>query len=110
MAMRRFEAQQNETGVQAVARRVFGGAMVIAGVAHRTFARRTYRVQVPELVPETLPITLDQGVVRSGLVEIAVGSSLILLLKQRQVLWIGLADKECNPDLRVSGIKSSHPR
>jgi uncharacterized membrane protein len=62
-----------------------GGMLVFAGTSHLTFARRAFRAQVPPWVP--LPV--DLVVVLSGVVEIALGSALLLLGRQRiPVGWI----------------------
>ena len=56
-------------------RTLLGGALVFAGVSHLTFARRAFRAQVPEWVP----LPKDETVVYSGLAEIALGATLILI-------------------------------
>lgn len=59
---------------RALARRVLGGALVSAGVSHLTFARRDFQAQVPDFVP----LRKDTTVVLSGIVEVALGSALLL--------------------------------
>lgn len=51
-----------------------GGLLIFAGVGHLTFARRQFQAEVPDWVP----MHKDRVVVHSGLVEIALGSALIL--------------------------------
>lgn len=69
-----------------LARVALGGALVFAGIAHLTFARRDFRAQVPETVVELGPLTVDQVVVGSGVVEVALGSALLLAPPSRRRL------------------------
>jgi uncharacterized membrane protein len=64
----------NDARMKTIARRVLGGSLIFAGVSHLTFARRAFRAQVPEFVP----LEKDTTVVLSGLVEVALGSALVL--------------------------------
>jgi uncharacterized membrane protein len=59
---------------------VLGGFLLGAGIGHLTFLRREFRAQVPDWVP--LPV--DDTVVLSGVAEIAIGASLILVDGPRQ--------------------------
>ncbi len=61
-----------------LARFALGGALVFAGVGHLTFAREEFRAQVPDTVTDVLPLTTDQVVLASGVVEIALGSAIAL--------------------------------
>lgn len=45
---------------------------------------------MPEFVPEMLPLTVDQVVVWSGVVEMAMGASLILFPRQRRAVGLVL--------------------
>lgn len=65
-----------KTGV----RILLGGALVFAGISHLSFARRSFRAQVPNWVP----LKTDDTVVYSGFVEIGLGSALILIPKRHQ--------------------------
>jgi uncharacterized membrane protein len=65
--------------------------MVFAGISHLTFARRAFRAQVPQFVPKLLPVTVDEVVVWSGVVEISVGAALLLFPRQRRPLGWALA-------------------
>lgn len=56
------------------ARTLLGGALVFAGAGHLTFARKEFYAQVPDWVP----LSRDDIVFYSGLVEIAMGAGLIL--------------------------------
>ena len=51
-----------------------GGALLFAGTAHLTFARRTFQAQVPPW----LPVDPDAVVLVSGVVEIVLGVALLL--------------------------------
>lgn len=51
-----------------------GGMLVLAGISHLTLARRAFRAQVPDWVP----LGKDETVLASGVVEIALGVSLVL--------------------------------
>ena len=71
-----------------VGRIVLGASLVFAGVAHLSFARTDFQAQVPPWQP----FDPDAVVVASGLVEIALGSALILSRQQRtKVGWIAAA-------------------
>lgn len=62
-----------------------GVMLVLAGVSHLTFARSGFQAQVPE----SLPLSADQVVVASGVVEISLGGALALLAKRRVPLgWV----------------------
>ncbi|HYQ05057.1 MAG TPA: hypothetical protein VER96_40550 [Polyangiaceae bacterium] len=64
------------------AQRALGGMLVFAGVSHLTFARRDFRAQVPDWVP----LSKDETVLASGVVEIALGASLIVADESRRDL------------------------
>lgn len=68
-----------------IARVALGAGLVFAGIAHLTFARQSFVAQVPQW----LPLPVDLVVVASGIVEIALGLSLIVLVRHQQVVgWI----------------------
>ena len=62
-----------------VVRTVLGGFLAFAGVSHLTFARDEFRAQVPNFVP----LDIDTTVVASGVVEIALGASLVAVRSRR---------------------------
>ena len=71
-----------------VVRVALGGVLVLAGVAHLTFARRGFRVAVPN----SLPLDKDLVVVASGAAEIGLGAFLIGAGGQRVVAgWTAAA-------------------
>ena len=68
-----------------IARVLLGGFLVYAGVGHLGPSRETFQAQVPTWVP----LDPDFVVLASGVVEIALGLSLILLTRYRAVVgWI----------------------
>jgi uncharacterized membrane protein len=70
--------------VRSVARVVLGGGLVIAGLGHLTFARKDFQAQVPDWVG------IDKNVVvlLSGIVEITLGSALIVVRRRRSLLGL----------------------
>ncbi|WIM89083.1 hypothetical protein PT015_06350 [Candidatus Mycobacterium wuenschmannii] len=70
------------------ARVVLGAFLVFAGISHLTFARDTFRAQVPHW----LPLDADFVIVASGVVEILLGASLVVLTRWRVLLgWSAAA-------------------
>jgi uncharacterized membrane protein len=61
------------------ARVVLGSFLAFAGVTHLTVAREEFRAQVPK----SLPVPEDVTVVGSGIVEITLGSALLLARSRR---------------------------
>lgn len=83
-----MEIQPQPTStLQNAARIILGTIMVIAGIGHLTFQRRAFQAQVPDWVP----VSKDLTVVSSGVVEIALGLTLIFWKKQRTNIGIFLA-------------------
>jgi hypothetical protein len=76
-----------ETTAQRVGRIVLGSFMAFAGISHLTFARDEFRAQVPDW----LPLAPDVTVLASGVVEIALGASMILVTKRRAIVGLLLA-------------------
>ena len=71
--------------IQILFRVALGIFMVYAGISHLTFARAEFQAQVPNWVP----MNKDLVVILSGMVEILLGSSLILLYKYPVIMgWI----------------------
>ncbi len=71
--------------IKNIARLGLGLALVYAGIGHFTFSRIEFRAQVPTW----LPLDPDFVVLASGVVEISLGLSLIVLYKFKQ--QVGLA-------------------
>ena len=72
---------------QTVARWVLGAMLTFAGTSHLTFARREFQAQVPPWVP----VDPDTVVLASGVVEVALGASTLLLPRQRVRMGLILA-------------------
>ncbi|MPR33121.1 DoxX family protein [Salmonirosea aquatica] len=73
------------TTVQTIFRFLLGGALILAGTSHLTWARTEFLAQVPQWVP----LNGDLVVVLSGIVEILLGLSLIFLARQRVLVgWV----------------------
>lgn len=70
-----------------IARILLGLVLVAAGVGHLTFARQSFQAQVPPW----LPLDPDLVVVASGVVEIALGLSLVVLARWRVVVGVVVA-------------------
>ncbi len=70
--------------VRSAARLVLGGALIIAGLGHLTFARIDFQAQVPDWVG----IDKNAVVIVSGLVEIALGSALLVVRRRRSLLGL----------------------
>ncbi|CAN5611019.1 membrane protein [soil metagenome] len=70
--------------VRGVARVILGGALIVAGLGHLTFARITFQAQVPDWVG----IDKNAVVILSGLVEIALGLALIVVRRRRSLLGL----------------------
>ncbi len=68
------------TTARAIGRIFLGSSLVFAGVSHLTFARREFQAQVPE----SLPLDPDVTVLASGVVEVGLGSALLLARKNRR--------------------------
>lgn len=71
--------------VRTLARWSLGAVLSFAGVGHLTFARQSFVAQVPQW----LPLPVDVVVVASGIVEIVLGLSLIVLPRYRAAIgWV----------------------
>ena len=82
--MHKSYTNKTGTGQQAV-RILLGLFLLTAGIGHLTFVRKEFQAQVPPW----LPMNADLVVVLSGIVEILLGASLVLLVKQRVAVgWI----------------------
>ena len=67
---------------------VLGAALTYAGITHLTTSRTEFQAQVPTWVP----LDADFVVIASGVVEILLGLSLILLIKHKEKIgWITAA-------------------
>lgn len=64
-----------------------GLLMLSAGIGHLTYARETFQAQVPDWIP----LSKDLVVIASGVVEILLGLSMVLLIKQKKYVGLSLA-------------------
>ena len=67
-----------------IVRTALGGFLAFAGVSHLTFARNEFQAQVPDFVP----LDTDVTVLASGVVEIALGASLIAARSRRRTVGL----------------------
>lgn len=67
---------------QTVFRVLLGANLLLAGIGHLTWARTEFVAQVPHW----MPLGADLVVVLSGLVEILLGASLLLLVKHKALV------------------------
>ena len=66
-------------------RALLAGVLLVAGVAHLSWARDEFQAQVPDWVP----LDADLVVVASGVVEVALGSALLAARRRRTVVgWV----------------------
>lgn len=72
------------TPARTIGRIFLGSSLVFAGVSHLTVAREEFQAQVPE----SLPLDPDATVVASGVVEIALGSALLLARRRRGLVGV----------------------
>ncbi len=75
-------------GARQAARGLLGAMLVFAGTSHLTFARRDFQAQVPPWVP----VDPDAVVLASGVVEIALGTTVALApAGRRRLIGAGAA-------------------
>ncbi len=77
------------TIIQKIFQVLLGAAMTLAGIGHLTFQRDQFQAQVPRWLP-TDPGFMDFIVISSGVVEILLGLSLLVLWKYRVQIGIVL--------------------
>ena len=73
------QLQPDETKAERNGRLMLGTMLANAGISHLTYAREDFKAQVPPW----LPLEVDTVVLASGVVEIALGSALVLLPRHR---------------------------
>ena len=66
--------------IKTAAKLLLAAGLIAAGTGHLTFARKAFQAQVPDWVP----LKKDDTVIYSGLVEIALGSALLLTPKKHE--------------------------
>jgi uncharacterized membrane protein len=75
---------QDPDTVRTVSRWALGAALAFAGIGHLTTLRREFQAQVPDW----FPVDPDVTVLVSGVVEIALGASLITLSRRRVLVGL----------------------
>ena len=73
--------------IKKLAQALLGFALAYAGTTHLTTSRQEFQAQVPTW----LPLNADFVVVASGVVEIILGLSLLILWRQRQITGLVVA-------------------
>ncbi|MDN3579296.1 DoxX family protein [Mucilaginibacter flavus] len=68
----------NAENIKTGSRLLLGAGLVLAGISHLTFARKDFQAQVPYWVP----LDKDDTVLYSGIVEITLGSAILLTPKK----------------------------
>ena len=69
--------------LRTAARLALGAMLAGAGVSHLTVAREPFRAQVPETLVRALPVSTDDVVLVSGVIEIGLGAALLGLPNER---------------------------
>jgi len=76
--------------VQNVTRSLLGSFLLFAGVGHLTFLRQEFQAQVPHWLPQNNGF-IDFVVIASGCVEIIMGLSLLLWIRQKHIVGVAVA-------------------
>ncbi|HOX83929.1 MAG TPA: DoxX family membrane protein [Chryseolinea sp.] len=82
-----MQRANSPTKLQNTLRIILGSFMVLAGIAHLTFAQGEFQAQVPNWIP----LGKDLVVILSGIVEIGFGLAMIFWKKERIKVGIALA-------------------
>jgi uncharacterized membrane protein len=77
--------------MRAVLRVLLALLLVTAGVSHLTWGRRGYRIVVPDWATRLLRTDKDAIVIGSGVVEIALGTALVALPRERTRVGAAIA-------------------
>ncbi|WP_164478187.1 hypothetical protein [Microbacterium sp. ABRD28] len=77
--------------LRTLARWSLAGAMVFAGVTHLFWGRKEFQAQVPDWTTRGTGFDKDDVVIVSGVLEVMLGASLVLLPKSRRTLGNYLA-------------------
>ena len=80
----------NTNLIQKIMRILLGSFMTLAGIGHLTFQREEFQAQVPRWLPDN-PEFMNFVVISSGVVEIALGLSMIFLWKHQVKVGLALA-------------------
>jgi uncharacterized membrane protein len=85
--MQRLLAPTTTSWPRTIARVLLGAALLLAGTGHLTFQRLEFTAQVPRW----LPLDPDFVVLASGVVELLLGASLVLLGRWRVLVGVVVA-------------------
>lgn len=72
--------------LRTIARMTLGAALLFAGTSHLTFARKPFQAQVPKTVVKAGPLSTDQVVLASGVVEITLGAAMAVAPERHREL------------------------
>jgi uncharacterized membrane protein len=87
-SIKKIHIENKPTIAQNIGRLLLGSFLTYTGIGHMTFLRKEFLAQVPPW----LPIAPDTVVLLSGVAEIGLGLSLLLVSKQRkEVGWVAAA-------------------
>lgn len=87
-SIEKIHIENKPTIAQNIGRFLLGSFLTYTGIGHMTFLRKEFWAQVPPWVP----VEPDTVVLLSGLAEIGLGLSLLLVSKQRkEVGWVTAA-------------------
>ncbi len=87
-SIEKIHIENKPTIAQNIGRLLLGSFLTYTGIGHMTFLRKEFLAQVPPW----LPIAPDTVVLLSGVAEIGLGLSLLLVSKQRkEVGWVAAA-------------------
>jgi uncharacterized membrane protein len=79
-------AADTSSRLRTAVRVTVGLGLAFAGVMHLTVARQPFQAQVPQTLTDLLPVSADDIVVGSGVLEVALGAALVGLPKERRRL------------------------
>lgn len=75
-----------QADMRAIVRWLLAALLVFSGLGHLFWARRGYRVAVPDWVVESAHMDKDAVVVASGAVEVMLGAALVALPRERRTV------------------------
>jgi len=90
-ALSTAEDPRASSKLRSAARIALGLALAGAGVTHLTLARDEFRAQVPDTLVNVLPVSADDIVLGSGIVELGLGLAFAGLSKERRRLGVVMA-------------------
>lgn len=79
------------TGIRMLSRALLAGVLVFAGLSHLLWARRGFRIAVPDWAPRVTGLDKDAIVVASGAAEILLGAALVALPADRRTVGAAVA-------------------